>query len=330
MFGEFKEPVVLKNFALDAKTKGSWILWRASETTPLVVFDAEKTGKITSGSQLLGLNTFGQTWKDGFEALAFLDTNKDKKISGVELKDLSLWFDKNQNAVSEAGEVVDIREYGITELYYEKSSNDVNTADIIASVGWLRVKDGATTRGKSVDWFTGLFKTKKAATAALTKYLSVKSTIVSNVVDAGDSDLNNKFIGSWKWVLDDKFVDAEAQANGGNISGNILIDFDDAVDSNVALLGLSTIIAPAVSKSNPGINYAVLNLKLTNLKTSKENGVRSISWEIENEELGLRSTTFAELSDDGNTLYGVSRDSFKNPDTLVTETKHYTWVATKE
>jgi hypothetical protein len=327
IFDEFKKPVALNSFALDAKTKGSWILWRASETTPLVVFDPNKTGKITSGEQLFGLNTFGKSWKDGFEALAFLDTDKNGKIAGDELKGLSLWFDKNQNAISEIGEVVDIREYGVSELYYQKDSNDVRTADITASVGWTLVKNGAITTGKSVDWFTGVFKSKKAAEESLAKKVSVNNAGAGD--NSGSSILDKEFVGSWKWVLDERFVDAEALANGANISGNIVIDVEDAPGSHGALVGLSTIVAPVVSKSNPDINYAVLNLGLTNLKTSQKNGMRNVSWEIADDEIGLSSSAFAELSTDGNTLYGVSRDTFKNPDTLVTETKHYTWVATK-
>jgi hypothetical protein len=72
----------------------------------------------TPGEKVSGNNLFGfaKGYVDGFEQLSTLDANSDSKISGEELNTLSVWQDKNSNARVDAGEVMSVKELGITEL----------------------------------------------------------------------------------------------------------------------------------------------------------------------------------------------------------------------
>ena len=138
--------------------------WRGSNDAPLLVYDPQHVGAITSAQQLFGNWTFGgkrmaalnassaKAWRDGFEALAELDRDLDGKISGEELEPLGLWFDQNRDAVSQAGEVRSIRETGVTTLYVSRDKVDATTGDITSTIGYERMVDGKVVSGPAVDW----------------------------------------------------------------------------------------------------------------------------------------------------------------------------------
>ena len=158
------------DFQLDPTASGKWFSWRASAQTPLLVYDPEQSGRITSAYQLFGNWTFGgrkvaslgeithvpaaPPWKNGYEALGMLDSNQDGEVSGEELEPLALWFDANQNGVSEAGEVRPLSEARVTKLFYQPDYVDEKTKDIHLNVGFERIVDGKLESGRSVDWYT--------------------------------------------------------------------------------------------------------------------------------------------------------------------------------
>ena len=169
-------------FSIDARQAHAFSLWKASEKTPLLVYDPAHTGKITSAKQLFGTYTFGgrttkaayyqsdkakKPWDNGYEALSLLDTNHDGKLSAKELDPLALWFDKNHDGVSQPGEVVSLSSLGVTALYYRPDSTDPKSGDIRADLGYERLVNGKLVKGASVDWFAQTFSTKQEATAAL-------------------------------------------------------------------------------------------------------------------------------------------------------------------
>lgn len=158
------------NFPLNPTRPHDIYVWKASAKLPLVVYDPEHTGKITSAKQLFGNWTFGGTmvasldssslattppWKNGYEPLASLDKNQDERLSGEELEPLALWFDENQNGVSEEGEVKSMASVDISAIFFSPDSNDPSTKTIRASVGFERTVNGRTVRGASIDWFGG-------------------------------------------------------------------------------------------------------------------------------------------------------------------------------
>ena len=158
--------VAITTFPLELNAKGTAYLWKASAKAPLLVYDPEHRGQITSAAQLFGDWTFGgkrlvslvdsnmsTKWRDGYEALASMDSNNDRKVAGEELKNMALWFDVNQNGISEEGEVQSLASHGITELYYQADRRDEITKNIFASRGFMRVIDGKTSFGGSVDWY---------------------------------------------------------------------------------------------------------------------------------------------------------------------------------
>jgi hypothetical protein len=55
-------------------------------------------------------------WSNGYEALRALDDNGDGELRGAELRKLAIWRDRNQNGVSEKGEVSPLTAHGIAAL----------------------------------------------------------------------------------------------------------------------------------------------------------------------------------------------------------------------
>lgn len=78
--------------------------WVARHTA-FLAWDPAATGKIKDGTQLFGNRTFNMFFRDGYAALASLDDNQDGWLTGPELKGIVVWHDRNQNGVSDRGEV---------------------------------------------------------------------------------------------------------------------------------------------------------------------------------------------------------------------------------
>jgi hypothetical protein len=123
--------------------KYSWVQPHAA----LLAWDPVHKGRVDSGRQLFGNVTWWIFWRNGYEALAALDDNHDGWIAGPELAGLALWFDRNQNGVSDPGEMIPIEETGIAALSVEPDGWDGATPTASAGV---RMKDGC--RLPSWDW----------------------------------------------------------------------------------------------------------------------------------------------------------------------------------
>ena len=81
-----------------------------------LVFDPDGAGTISSALQMFGNVTFWIFWRDGYAALAALDSDGDGVLRGSELQGLALWHDRNSNGISEPGEVRPVGDYGITAI----------------------------------------------------------------------------------------------------------------------------------------------------------------------------------------------------------------------
>lgn len=71
--------------------------------------DLNGNGRIDDGGELFGESrpaTGVRIATNGFASLATLDQNFDGRVSGTELAGLSLWFDRDGNGLSDAGELV--------------------------------------------------------------------------------------------------------------------------------------------------------------------------------------------------------------------------------
>ena len=163
--------VTFVRFPLDLGARSAALTtWKASANLPLIVYDPEHKGVVSSPTQLFGNWTFGgkktasldtlpsalqSPWKDGFEALASLDTNNDLELSGSELNPLGLWFDGNQNGISEEGEIKRLTDTEVTALYFTPDSYSENTKTVRASRGFKKLVSGREFVGAAIDWFGG-------------------------------------------------------------------------------------------------------------------------------------------------------------------------------
>jgi hypothetical protein len=155
-------PSTMVSFKLNPHSKQDTWLWRGSASLPVLVFDAEHTGSITSAEQLFGSWTFGGKqpasdnqhtaipWKDGYEALATMDTDRNGKIDGIELDKLGLWFDANRDGVSQEGEVRRLSDVSVTALFYIADKTEPGA--LVATKGFERLVDGQLRTYSSVDW----------------------------------------------------------------------------------------------------------------------------------------------------------------------------------
>lgn len=204
------------NFTLDeSRPLNIYSEWKASKNTPLLVYDPDHSGKITSAKQLFGDWTFGgkqsamakdqilnnSKWNNGYEALATLDSNQDGKITGKELKDLSLWFDSNRDGISDKGEVISLTESKVNTLFYRDIKQDPITKDFYLDKGYIR--DGQKS-GKSIDWYGKSAVTPeellaKSMVSDLASKIDSNSTeIVSNISKSSES-IDKTISGVWKW-----------------------------------------------------------------------------------------------------------------------------------
>ena len=85
-------------------------------STGILVWNPQNKGEITSGRQMFGSVSWWMFFSDGYQALNGLDDNRDGVLSGSELAGISVWFDKNSNGKSEAGEVLSLEQLEITSI----------------------------------------------------------------------------------------------------------------------------------------------------------------------------------------------------------------------
>lgn len=117
--------------------------WVAPQTA-FLAWDPAGTGKIKDGTQLFGNRTFNMFFRDGYAALASLDNDHDGWLTGIELKGIVIWHDRNQNGVSDRGEV---SPGGITAI--RAKSNGLAGGMLAASAG-IRFQSGRTV--PTYDW----------------------------------------------------------------------------------------------------------------------------------------------------------------------------------
>ena len=113
--GEMLDEEATVRFDLDGDGPVERWPWVRSEAG-FLVWDQDGTGRITSGKQLFGSVTWWMFFDDGYAALDALDDNRDGWIRGPERRGLAVWFDRNSNGVSEAGEVQPLAAHGIAAL----------------------------------------------------------------------------------------------------------------------------------------------------------------------------------------------------------------------
>lgn len=228
------EAIAFVRFGLNPLEHNQTWLWKASKKTPLLVYDPAHEGHIQSASQLFGNWTFGGQrvaslgapespavpWKNGYDALALLDLDGDEKISGVELAPIGVWFDENQNAISEEGEVVSAVDAGLVSLFYKDTRENTSRHETVALVGYERTENGQRVFGPSVDWssegtVSGMDMVARHLYPKLDLTMGQPQPLPSQSEDseshASRHTTDSSFDGLWAW-----HVDADPKAPQGN------------------------------------------------------------------------------------------------------------------
>ena len=130
-------------FDLDGSGIAKRWTWIRSNAAWLV-FDRERTGRVTSGLQLFGNVTFRLFWRHGYDALGALDDNGDGAIRGAELDGLALWHDRNGNGSSERGEVRPVRDWRIIAISCAYEYDAAHPDEIAMSQRGVTFRSGET------------------------------------------------------------------------------------------------------------------------------------------------------------------------------------------
>lgn len=275
------EEVVFAKFPLNPAAKDQWYEWRASDNAPLLVFDPEHTGKITTASQLFGNWTFGgqkvaslssgQTatpWENGYDALSTLDLDGNGKVDGTELAPLGLWFDSNRDAISQPGEVRPVSAEGITALYYAVSHTNARSGNVYADLGFERLVDGESVTGRSVDWYAKGSDSRNLLRAAINLQQVDDFSEIESLIEAVQEkapelqELSNRHapvLGLYKWQ-EEKGGEAAAQGllylyenEKGLLKGYSFVEIgvtpEMKVESGVASVLIANLLSGTVSRT---------------------------------------------------------------------------------
>ena len=340
---EISDTLSFTAFALDPAQRGKWYSWRAGSKTPLLVYDPEHKGIVTSGRQLFGNWTFGgkvtasiaesgaaspREWENGYEALATLDRNEDSVLTGDELQDLALWFDDNQDGISQAGEVKALGETGVTALYTKADYRDAD-GNIHAHLGYERMVQGRTIRGASVDWYAKTYNTlleavsrwQAAGAAPASPYAAAptdKFTQFSMITVQPENDPT----GMWHWVSKD------AQ---GKLQGQGLLQIRQVRRGDKAgIVGYSLVEQPVESKGALPDGRTVKSILRVYPLLGRQYKAEDGSWRLafvgaaENQ---LLNVSGASMSAAGDELSGKSIAELEKGGKRQTKAVRYSWSA---
>ena len=81
-----------------------------------LVWNPSHSGRVQSGAQFFGSYTWELFWKTGYEPLAVLDADGDGTLRDAELDGLAAWCDRNNNGISDPGEVQPLADLGVAAL----------------------------------------------------------------------------------------------------------------------------------------------------------------------------------------------------------------------
>ena len=319
----------ISRFPLDAGDSAKqFYVWRASAETPLLVYDPEHTGVIEDATSLFGSWTFGgktsgftQTalsgnagqlngtpWENGYEALSLLDVNRDGRVAGDELAPLALWFDRNADGVSDAGEVISLEEAGVTALFYDDARVNEVTGDVHLAMGYIRDVDGQEVAGRSVDWFAKGYNSYGRAVQEVMRRNSFGASISQKPAvteqepkEALGWSAGDPLFGTWKWTITER-PDWSTQSGAIDTSG--VVFFTDVGSQFNEFLGRSYFEVPVVGDSS-GVATTIIGHELKGWKLATDDGGYYYKYRIFDKR-GNQTTTKLYIDTDGNSATAES------------------------
>ncbi|MBK2356768.1 hypothetical protein [Francisella hispaniensis] len=113
----FEQGVLFDHQSTGVKEGMGWV----SSDDGLLVRDLDGNGTIDSGRELFGDNTLkadGTKAAHGFEALSELDSNADGifDVNDTEFENLQVWQDTNSDGISQANELKDLSQVGVSSI----------------------------------------------------------------------------------------------------------------------------------------------------------------------------------------------------------------------
>ena len=160
-----EEKVSLSSFPLEPGLVGALYEWKASSEAPLLVYDKSGRGHISKARQLFGDWGLGgqrlvfsgtiwsmTPWENAYQVLAALDVDNNSKVDTEELTPLGLWFDHNQDGVSQSGEVKPVVEAGVLSIFYRNPNCSEQSNSCSLAVGYERQVNGQVETLPSIEW----------------------------------------------------------------------------------------------------------------------------------------------------------------------------------
>ena len=327
-FNEYTSPVSLlwaadvtirevasrSKFPLNPKDAGKWFVWRGSGLTPLVVWDPAKKGVIISAEQLFGTHTWGKEWKHGYEPLSSLDKDTNGWLEGEELKDLALWFDFNQDGISDKGEVKQLNDVAVTALGVKVTATDDKNGEVHAAQGFRRTVKGAVVEGASVDWFSGAEDGRFGMEALDENVLQVAKTIGQDKnSSAANFDPLDEVSGLWDW----RVVDKDSEELPENMPHGTIVLYS----TNKEVAG-TVYVTDQFAPNKSGIGERVSYRPIAGVAKPGERGRAQVSFSTTSPAGGVVESV-AQLSEDGMYLAGITTE----PQGQGKAPLKYGWVA---
>jgi hypothetical protein len=206
--------------------KAGWVAGKDG----LLVRDLSGDGVINHGGELFGEGTVladGSKAKDGYQALAALDSNLDGLIDANDAAfgSLQVWTDANGNGITDAGELKSLGSLGITSIGLDAvKTSVVDNGNLIGLMGSYTKSDGTIHTAADV-WFSvdasgnRTFDLAAAIQQAGTSKVTLSNTqsdtlnvSLSDVLSLGQTDI----AGVHQVTIDGSAADTVQLANAGS------------------------------------------------------------------------------------------------------------------
>ena len=299
-------------FPLNPAESGKWFVWKGSGVSPLVVWDPEKKGSITNAHQLFGNHTWEKQWKNGYEPLATLDKDANGWLEGDELANIALWFDFNQDGVSDAGEVKSLQDVKVEAIGVKVTATDEKSGNVFADQGFRRKLSAGVVVGRSVDWFSGTVEGPLGA-EVLAPPISEESIKQFKEEFAQRDNHKAQFAGFWSW----RAVDTKGEELPENMPHGSFILFR----TEKGIAG-SAYVASRLAPNTGGLAESITRSTIEGETTEAKDGRSQVTFSTRTMHGGeVRSV--AGLSEDGSVLAGVTTEELGPSKDRVS----YLWVA---